>query len=903
MMKKTSTRLATIGVLILLGACAIALAQHDSRKRERTAIRPEPSVSESVKPIPVDGDWSDSFETQSSPIVRANNDRLTSYGGMPDVDSDNPLRNATSSADSGSLSMEGNTADVQLPGLPAGMDTKFANYDTATDTAENHLVSGEIPDQPPSWLGGAGAQSKLPKLPSTTREATPPPGTSGRTNATLSNLPSNGLGTPLPALPLPTQSTAPSGSPRASTDGMASIGLPTETTGPGLLVPKHPLAAGTPSPNVRGTDAVGQRLPHDPNLGHAYAGQPSNAVSDLSDTQRGALPATDLSKPLEYTAGNSHGTAGHAASPLAGVPSLPAGTEPRNTEPRNNVLSNPGGTSPHSPPSASFSSTSFPSGGGLPPNPHLPNSSQAGANTSGIPSPSNDTAGTYPGFPGGATGGLLGSAPATANGTTGRPRSSDGRTIASLAGLVSNKPGERYLDGSQNPILLIQKRAPEEIQVGKNATFVITVRNAGNATAHGVTVMDRIPRGARLAGAVPAVTPTADGLLAWNLGEIPADDERTITLQIVPEVQGEVGSVATVHFAAQASVRTVATMPKLELMVESQPDVLIGNVQQISVTIRNAGSGVASGVRLEADIPQELKHESGVSQLEAVLGDVRPSETKRITLAVSAVQPGQSQCVVRAVSVDGVQAEKQFAIDVRAPALAAAIEGPKLRYLERQATYRIAVKNTGTAAATDLDFVVHLPSGLKFNTANNGGSYDPASHSVSWGLYELPSGQVAPMELTVLPVELGVQVLTLAASGDLGIAAEAKRQVTVDGLAELAFTIGQDNGTIEVGASSTYSVQITNVGNKPERDVRLAVELPPGTEILAVDAPVEYRAEGRLIQFAPVAEMRNKDQYTYRFQVRHNQAGTQIVRAKLASSNWPEAVVKEEGTLVYNDQN
>ena len=42
-------------------------------------------------------------------------------------------------------------------------------------------------------------------------------------------------------------------------------------------------------------------------------------------------------------------------------------------------------------------------------------------------------------------------------------------------------------------------------------------------------------------------------------------------------------------------------------------------------------------------------------------------------------------------------------------------------------------------------------------------------------------------------------------------------QVTVDGLAELAFTIGQDNGTIEVGASSTYSGQVTNVGLPTEK--------------------------------------------------------------------------------------
>ena len=207
------------------------------------------------------------------------------------------------------------------------------------------------------------------------------------------------------------------------------------------------------------------------------------------------------------------------------------------------------------------------------------------------------------------------------------------------------------------------------------------------------------------------------------------------------------------------------------------------------------------------------------------------------------------------------------------------------------------------AAASNLDFVVRLPAGLKFNSANNRGAYDPSTHTITWGLYELPASATAPIEFTVLPVELGAQMISFAGQGDLGIQAEAKHQVSVEGLAELAFSIGQDNGTIEVGASSTYTVELSNVGNKPDRNVRLQVELPPGTKLLAVDAPTEDRMQGQTLVFAPIAELGHNDRYRYRFQVQHNQPGTQKVRAKLTSQNWPVAVVKEEGTLVYNDRN
>ena len=416
-------------------------------------------------------------------------------------------------------------------------------------------------------------------------------------------------------------------------------------------------------------------------------------------------------------------------------------------------------------------------------------------------------------------------------------------------------------------------------------------------------MVDSVPQGARFVESLPAATPDAQGILSWNLGAMSAGDERTITLQIVPEVQGEVGSSAVVYFGAQASVRTVATLPKLELELQSQTEMLISSRQQVSVIVKNTGTGVARGVRLEADLPDLLKHDSGEAQLAASLGDMRPNDMQPIKLDVAAVAAGQSQIVIRAISDDGAVAEQTVDIQVLAPQLRAQLEGPKIRYLERQATYRINVKNTGTAAASNLDFVVHLPSGLKYNSANNQGTYDPAQHTVSWGLYELPAGQAAPMELTVLPVELGPQSIAFAANGDLGLKAEAKGTVNVEGLAELAYTIGQDNGTIETGASSTYSVQITNVGNKSDKDVRLAVQLPSGSQLINVDAQVEYRLEGSQIIFEPIPEMRNKDQFTYRFQIQHNQPGTQIVRTQVTSANWPVAVIKEEGTLVYNDQN
>lgn len=861
-MKNINVRLSAIGGFLLLVSIAFALAQHDSRKRSRAAEDTVQVPAQPAEPIAMDiGEigWHQAPEKKFADksqldVVRANDDGQLYTDDPaplpPDGEGyDNPLRGSAQAYAVVTASGEGpaNLTDAP-PALPAA----------------------------PSWLADS--------LPAVASQAPPPnKATTGVQTATIPPLPSSAQ---LPSTSLPNSlpnSNAPKAAPTVNS------GLPTfpmaGVTGGGTMAAQQPSAAPPALPTLPSASASGllpsadapaslpkpaQNSPSAsprafPNNATNPAGLPGANANSMSDTQRGAMAATSFPE--------------QPASPPAGparMNELPASLSGATNNLPQYDASAPGSFPAYNNPAAN---NALPNGGV--PNTGMPNTARA----------TNS-----------ATNSAMREPPAQGNYGQSNP---SGRTPAALTSLVSNEPGSRYLDGSQNPIMLIQKRGPEEVRVGKKATFVITVRNAGNSAAHDVTVVDSVPLGMRFSEANPEVSPNAEGILTWKLGEMPAGDERTINLQMIPERQGELGSVATVHFTAQASLRTVATQPKLEIQVESQAESLIGDSQLIAVIVKNVGTGVARGVRLEADLPDQLRHESGDQHLEAIFpNDLAPNQSQRIELRSTAAMPGDATCVIRALTEDGTEAQQQVPVTILAPNLIAAIEGPRLRYLDRQATYKFKVQNNGTAQATNLKFVVRLPSGLRFNASdNNLADYNPADHTVSLGLQELPVGQPAVFELTVLPVERGTQVLTLNATADLELSAEAKGQVVVEGLAELAFTIGQDNGTIEVGSSSTYTVQVTNIGNNPDKDVRLAVQLPSGAQVVKVDAPVRYRAEGNQILFEPIPEMRNKDQHTFRFQVQHTQAGSLIVRTQLTSANWPVAVVKEEGTLVYNDQN
>lgn len=437
--------------------------------------------------------------------------------------------------------------------------------------------------------------------------------------------------------------------------------------------------------------------------------------------------------------------------------------------------------------------------------------------------------------------------------------------------------------------------------MGIPSTFTLLVANVGNASAYDVQVVDAVPKGCKLVRTTPQAEMSGANGLIWNLGEMTAGQEKVLTLELIPETEGEIGSVASVNFVAQASVRTISTQPKLLVKQTMEPMILGGENLRILIEVVNEGTGTARDVRLEEDVPANLRHASGSATLGLSIGDLAPGQSKKLDIELTAVTAGKVANVVRAVAENAASNESSVPLEVVSPKLQVALAGPKLRYLERQATYQIAVANTGTAIARDIDLVVYLPRGLQYNSAANEGTYIASEHAVQWNLAELTAGATATTELTVLPVEEGDFVIRTQCEAD-GIRAEAsEKQVRVEGQSELAFSVEDDNDPIETDGSTTYAIKITNIGTRVDQDVQLVVELPEGAVAEQINAPVSYQTSQRVIAFAPIPQMQSKDQQIIRLSVRHSREGTHVLRAQVKSKLRPVATIKEESTQVYRD--
>ena len=209
------------------------------------------------------------------------------------------------------------------------------------------------------------------------------------------------------------------------------------------------------------------------------------------------------------------------------------------------------------------------------------------------------------------------------------------------------------------------------------------------------------------------------------------------------------------------------------------------------------------------------------------------------------------------------------------------MDGPKRRYLERQAKYEFSVSNPGTAPAHQVELVASLPQGLKFVSANNAGYYEESTRTVRWRLEELPANETGSVELVTMPVEAGQHALRLRGTAQKGLIVEKEQPVMVEGIAAILFQVAETADPVPVGGETTYEVHVVNQGSKAAAKVRLAVDLPPELKPLAAEGPTRYGLAGNRVIFDDLAQLAPKAETTYRVRVKALRPGDLRARFQL----------------------
>ncbi len=459
-------------------------------------------------------------------------------------------------------------------------------------------------------------------------------------------------------------------------------------------------------------------------------------------------------------------------------------------------------------------------------------------------------------------------------------------------------PGSPQLEGPRTPQVTIEKIAPTDVQVGKPTIFRVKVQNVGQVEAYGVTVHDQVPRGTRLVSTNPRASQGLQGELVWDLGTLRPGEEASAEMEVMPVEEGEIGSVATVQFRADAAARAVATKPELVVKTSGPTQVLIGDEMTLSITVTNPGSGVATGVVLEEHVPTGLVHEAG-SELQYEVGDLKPNESRELQLQLRADRPGVASNILTAFGDGNLKAEDRLDVEIISPQLRVAVDGASRRFLERQAAYTLSISNPGTAPATNVRLAAELPPGLQFVSANNSGQYDEATRTVQWQLQELPVKETGSVQLVTMPMHPGEQLLRVSGRSDRGIADEIEQPLVIEGVAALNFEVVDAEDPIERGGETTYEIRVVNQGSKPASNVQVVAFLAPEMQAVAAEGPSQHVIDATRVAFEPLPRLAPKADTTYRVRVQGLQPGDLRLKVQVASDDIRNPVTKEESTQVY----
>jgi len=490
---------------------------------------------------------------------------------------------------------------------------------------------------------------------------------------------------------------------------------------------------------------------------------------------------------------------------------------------------------------------------------------------------------------------------------TGPASSSPTTSTIPVPRLTRDTPGDRQLEGIQAPSLTVEKLSPAEIQLNQKASFEIIVRNIGRVTAEEVKVVDQVPAGCEFVGATPQTQPQGKlQSLSWNLGTLRPGQEKKITFQLKPTQPGEMGSVAQVSFATQASMRTLVTKPVLEIVHQTEATHLIGDRVILDVIVINKGDGPARNVLIQQQVPEQLEFPDGLPNanrgIEYEVGTLMPGKSQRVKLALKAANIGKIQSIMYASAEGGLRAKHELPIEVIAPKLVTQSSGPKKRFLKRSATHEFRVTNQGTANATNVQLIAKLPNGLRFVQANNQGRYDSNSHAVYWSLAELAQNIEAKVELKTMPVDVGNQPITFESSADLNIKSALEHDLSVEHLVDVFFEIDDVIDPIEIGGDTRYRVRVVNQGTKAATNIRLQVDFPAGITPTSVNGSLRHAIRGQQVVFEPINNMNPDDELSFMINGRGQSAGDHRVVVSMQTDGRTSPVSKQESTRVYSDQ-
>jgi uncharacterized repeat protein (TIGR01451 family) len=173
--------------------------------------------------------------------------------------------------------------------------------------------------------------------------------------------------------------------------------------------------------------------------------------------------------------------------------------------------------------------------------------------------------------------------------------------------------------------------APAAVLLGNHVTYTLTVANGGPLSATGVILTDTLPAGVNFVSATDGVTPV-NGVLTFNIGNLAGGAPASFTIVVTPTAAGTLTNTSSVSgnetdptpadnsLSQTTAVTTTTVVADLVVSGSAPASVVLGQNVTYTLTVRNGGPSVATGVRLIDVLPAGVTFVSATGGVTPVNG-------------------------------------------------------------------------------------------------------------------------------------------------------------------------------------------------------------------------------------------------------------------------------------------
>jgi uncharacterized repeat protein (TIGR01451 family) len=312
------------------------------------------------------------------------------------------------------------------------------------------------------------------------------------------------------------------------------------------------------------------------------------------------------------------------------------------------------------------------------------------------------------------------------------------------------------------PMLTLVWEADARGIVGDPTTIRHTVSNPGTGAAQDVVIEATLPEG--LSG------PDGKPEIRIEVGTLAPGESREFTVPVTADRTGSFELKASAQGAGELSAETeVLTLgffqPALSVEATGPTEWLLDRDLTYSITVKNGGDGPARETKVTLPLPTGLNFKSA-SDDGSPIGDgvmwllrtLEPGEERTVTVTLSGGQAGEVKT--------SVTAQAHAAGEVSAP-VELKLSGMPALLLELgdtqdpvavggESVYEITVKNTGSAAGTNISITCELEDSMEYVATEGATSATVSGKVIALGAVDsLARGQTVTWRVRVKAVAPG----------------------------------------------------------------------------------------------------------------------------------------------------